>query len=105
MVSKTHYWVEKKYSKFNVLVRYRGLVKWYNNGLQNHCWEFDSLIPCHLRMKCSSDATFFISWHGLRFKKVHSRGGIVHSGALFKHFPCWFLSAVALLTPFYKLKK
>ena len=26
----------------------RGLVKWYNNGLQNHCWEFDSLIPCHL---------------------------------------------------------
>ena len=27
---------------------YRGLVKWYNNGLQNHCWEFDSLIPCHI---------------------------------------------------------
>ena len=85
--------------------RHRGLVKWYNNGLQNHCWEFDSLIPCHLRMKCSSDATFFIPWHGHRFKKVHSRGSIVHSGALFKHFTCWFLSAVALLTPFYKLKK
>ena len=29
---------------------YRGLVKWYNNGLQNHCWEFDSLIPCHLNI-------------------------------------------------------
>ena len=29
---------------------FRGLVKWYNNGLQNHCWEFDSLIPCHLNV-------------------------------------------------------
>ena len=32
------------------LISYRGLVKWYNNGLQNHCWEFDSLIPCHLEL-------------------------------------------------------
>ena len=73
--------------------------RFYNRGfhiLQNHCWEFDSLIPCHLRMKCSSDATFFIYWHGLRFKKVHSRGDIVHSWGLFKHFACWFLPAVVL---------
>ncbi len=84
--SKTLYWVEQRCSNFNVLVRYRGLVKWYNNGLQNHCWEFDSLIPCHLRMKCSSDATFFIPWHGHRFKKVHSRGDVVPSWGLFKHF-------------------
>ena len=33
----------------SILISYRGLVKWYNNGLQNHCWEFDSLIPCHLK--------------------------------------------------------
>ena len=25
----------------------RGLVKWYDKGLQNLWWEFDSLIPCH----------------------------------------------------------
>ena len=25
---------------------YRGLVKWYDRGLQNLWWEFDSLIPC-----------------------------------------------------------
>ena len=24
---------------------YRGLVKWYDRGLQNLWWEFDSLIP------------------------------------------------------------
>ena len=24
----------------------RGLVKWYDRGLQNLWWEFDSLIPC-----------------------------------------------------------
>ncbi len=27
--------------------RYRGLVKWYDRGLQNLWWEFDSLIPCY----------------------------------------------------------
>ena len=27
---------------------YRGLVKWYDRGLQNLWWEFDSLIPCSL---------------------------------------------------------
>ena len=39
---------------FNYACMYvhRGLVKWYNNGLQNHCWEFDSLIPCHVEKKC-----------------------------------------------------
>ena len=26
--------------------QYRGLVKWYDRGLQNLWWEFDSLIPC-----------------------------------------------------------
>ena len=26
--------------------KYRGLVKWYDRGLQNLWWEFDSLIPC-----------------------------------------------------------
>ena len=25
---------------------YRGLVKWYDRGLQNLWWGFDSLIPC-----------------------------------------------------------
>ena len=25
---------------------YRGLVKWYDRGLQNLWREFDSLIPC-----------------------------------------------------------
>ena len=25
----------------------RGLVKWYDRGLQNLWWEFDSLIPCY----------------------------------------------------------
>ena len=27
-------------------IKYRGLVKWYDRGLQNLWWEFDSLIPC-----------------------------------------------------------
>ena len=27
--------------------QYRGLVKWYDRGLQNLWWEFDSLIPCN----------------------------------------------------------
>ena len=29
-------------------IKYRGLVKWYDRGLQNLWWEFDSLIPCTL---------------------------------------------------------
>ena len=28
---------------------YRGLVKWYDRGIQNLWWEFDSLIPCYDR--------------------------------------------------------
>ena len=28
---------------------YRGLVKWYDRGLKNLWWEFDSLIPCYDR--------------------------------------------------------
>ena len=31
---------------YNILCR--GLVKWYDRGLQNLWWEFDSLIPCTL---------------------------------------------------------
>ena len=34
----------------NVVIRianlHRGIVKWYNDGLQNRSWEFDSLCPC-----------------------------------------------------------
>ena len=30
---------------------YRGIVKWYNGGLQNRGWEFDSLCPCQLRKR------------------------------------------------------
>ena len=30
---------------------YRGLVKWYDRGLQNLWWEFDSLIPCLKRLE------------------------------------------------------
>ena len=28
-------------SYFNYLISHRGLVKWYNNGLQNLCWVLD----------------------------------------------------------------
>ena len=31
-------------------IEYRGLVKWYDRGLQNLWREFDSLIPCSLRI-------------------------------------------------------
>ena len=33
------------------LISYRGLVKWYNNGLQNLCWVFDIDKRCHRRKK------------------------------------------------------
>ena len=29
------------------LISYRGLVKWYNNGLQNLRWMFDIGKRCH----------------------------------------------------------
>ena len=29
----------------------RGVVKWYDCGLQNRKWGFDSLIPCHAGIK------------------------------------------------------
>ena len=32
-----------------LLLKDRGLVKWYDRGLQNLWWEFDSLIPCYLK--------------------------------------------------------
>ena len=33
------------------LISYRGLVKWYNNGLQNFCRVFDIDKRCHRRKK------------------------------------------------------
>ena len=48
-------------SYFNYLISYRGLVKWYNNGLQNHCWEFDSLIPCHLQIQVAGMLLFLLN--------------------------------------------
>ena len=55
---------------FNYACMYvhRGLVKWYNNGLQNHCWEFDSLIPCHLEI-CSSYAMLELIYKKLIFSR------------------------------------
>ncbi len=43
-----------------ILIRYllrqrRGLVKWYDRGLQNLWWEFDSLIPCYLKIAVNLD--------------------------------------------------
>ena len=35
--------------KASALRQDRGLVKWYDRGLQNLWWEFDSLIPCKPR--------------------------------------------------------
>ena len=37
--------------------KYRGLVKWYDRGLQNLWWEFDSLIPCS---KNTVNSVFFL---------------------------------------------
>ena len=34
----------------------RGLVKWYDRGLQNLWWEFDSLIPCSKPLKMKAFA-------------------------------------------------
>ncbi len=34
-----------------LLYCYRGLVKWYDRGLQNLWWEFDSLVPCKKKTK------------------------------------------------------
>ena len=46
---------------FNYACMYvhRGLVKWYNNGLQNHCWEFDSLRSCHLDCTLVRDLKYY----------------------------------------------
>ena len=32
-----------------IIFIYRGLVKWYDRGLQNLWREFDSLIPCSMK--------------------------------------------------------
>ena len=36
--------------------KHRGLVKWYDRGLQNLWWEFDSLIPCSKPLKMKAFA-------------------------------------------------
>ena len=38
--------IVSKQRSIYVVFLYRGLVKWYDRGLQNLWWEFDSLIPC-----------------------------------------------------------
>lgn len=38
---------------------HRGLVKWYDRGLQNLWWEFDSLIPCSK----NTEFTVFFLYH------------------------------------------
>ena len=35
-----------------LLLKDRGLVKWYDRSLQNFWWEFDSLIPCYKKTAC-----------------------------------------------------
>ncbi len=38
---------KKEYEWYSIQAYWhRGLVKWYDRGLQNLWWEFDSLIPC-----------------------------------------------------------
>ena len=39
-----------------LLLKDRGLVKWYDRGLQNLWWEFDSLIPCSKPLKMKAFA-------------------------------------------------
>ena len=39
---------------YKLLISYRGLVKWYNNGLQNLRWVFDIDKRCHSRKKDSN---------------------------------------------------
>ena len=36
------------------LISYRGLVKWYNNGLQNFCRVFDIDKRCHRQKRLKS---------------------------------------------------
>ena len=36
---------------YKLLISYRGLVKWYNNGLQNLCRVFDIGKRCYRRKK------------------------------------------------------
>ena len=38
--------------------KHRGLVKWYDRGLQNLWWEFDSLIPCSSTSRKASNQSF-----------------------------------------------
>lgn len=54
------------------LISYRGLVKWYNNGLQNHCWEFDSLIPCHLEFEAATVLFFILFMQVMSFNRTYS---------------------------------
>ena len=48
---------------------YRGLVKWYDRGLQNLWWEFDSLIPCNeMRKAFKMEGCGYFFFETLRFK-------------------------------------
>ena len=50
---------------------YRGLVKWYYSGLQNHQWGFDSLIPCQYKEPSSGrSAVWQRIWFGTRGPRV-----------------------------------
>ena len=48
-------------AKTLIIFIYRGLVKWYDRGLQNLWREFDSLIPCYKKSLESVDFTTFAS--------------------------------------------
>ncbi len=69
---------------------YRGLVKWYDRGLQNLWWEFDSLIPCFFMgskkgLKCLYLLAFqpfncmqSIGWEKVRYSKRYSKVTLLH---------------------------
>ena len=51
---------------------YRGLVKWYDRGLQNLWWEFDSLIPCS-KNTVNSVFFFYAMLHFMLYAKAGSQ--------------------------------
>ena len=55
----------KEHAKICML--FRDIVKWLNNGLQNHQCGFDSYCPCHLI------TNILIQTKGLKMKDICSR--------------------------------
>ena len=51
---------------------FRGVVKRYSDGLQNHYWGFDSFRPCHKGKCCASYAQFFYTKKLAQFKRTFS---------------------------------